>query len=116
MRRMAAGVEQMTCIAFDGKTLAADKLACMNGLRNTVTKIHRVGPLLVGGAGDSAFIGAMIEWIKAGREPKDFPAAQRDKDDWQPILVIEADGTTSIYERTPYPVRNEQQHIAIVTD
>ena len=39
--------------------------------------------------------------------------SQRDKDDWQPVLVIEADGTPSLYERTPHPIRYEQRHVAI---
>lgn len=103
----------MTCIAWDGKTLAADKRACWDGLINTTTKIHRIDGLLIGGSGESSFIGAMIEWIRAGRDHEKFPKSQSDKDDWQPILVVERDGTTAIYERTPYPVRFEQSHIAI---
>lgn len=103
----------MTCIAWDGTTLAADKLACYGSCRNTTTKIHRVGELLVGGSGETAFIGAMLEWIRMGREHDKFPASQRDKDDWQPVLVIEADGSALCYERTPFPIRHEQQHVAI---
>ncbi len=103
----------MTCIAWDGKTLAADKRATTGGLIAAVTKIHRIGDLIVGGSGDLTFIGPMLEWIKAGRDPATFPASQKDKDDWQPVLVIERDGTPSLYERTPYPLRFEQQHVAI---
>lgn len=54
----------------------------------------------------------MIEWVKAGRIKADFPAHAKDKDDWQPLLVIELDGTTSFYERTPYPIRNENRCVA----
>jgi len=55
----------------------------------------------------------MIEWVRAGRAVADFPPMQRDKDDWQPILVIEADGTPSQYDRTPYPSRFEDRCCAI---
>ena len=103
----------MTCIAWDGKTLAADKRACSSGLINTLTKIHRIDGLLVGGSGESSFIQNMLAWIRTGRDPEKFPKSQGDKDDWQPILVIERDGSPSLYERTPYPVRFEQPFIAI---
>lgn len=103
----------MTVIAWDGKTLAADKRANYGDMICTVTKIFRVGDLLVGGAGDVSFVLAMVDWIRKGRVPLDFPNAQISKDDWQPVLVIEADGTPSLYERTPFPARYEQSNIAI---
>lgn len=103
----------MTCIAFDGRTLAADKRCCIVGLVRTVTKIHRVGELLVGGSGELSFILAMVEWVRGGRLADKFPADQRNKDDYQPVLVIEADGTPSIYERTPHPIRYEDPFCAI---
>ena len=84
--------------------LAADKRSCVGGLHRTVTKIHRIGRLLVGGSGEPALIGNVLAWIGAGRDPATFPASQRDKDDWQPVMVIE-DGAILIYERSPYPVR-----------
>lgn len=103
----------MTVIAWDGKTLAADKRAVNAGLILTVTKIKRVNDVLVGGTGSPDFIGEMVEWVRAGRETAAFPASQRDKDDWQPFVVIERDGTVSKYERTPYPLRYEDQHFAM---
>lgn len=103
----------MTVIAWDGKTLAADKRSTYGGMICTVTKIQKVNGLLVGGAGEASFIGAMLEWIKGGRVAAEFPSAQASKDDWQTVLVIELDGSTSLYERTPYPIRYEQPHIAI---
>ncbi len=103
----------MTVIAWDGKTLAADRRACVGGLINSLTKIHRIGDLLVGGSGDQDFVNVMLEWIRTGRDPATFPASQKDKDDWQHVLVVERDGTTSLYERTPHPIRFEQPHVAI---
>lgn len=103
----------MTCIAWDGRSLAADRLFCFGSMRNEGTKIHRIGDLLVGGSGETDFIGAMLEWVRGGRDPAAFPESQRSKDDYQPLLVIEADGTPALYERTPFPVRYEQRHVAI---
>jgi 20S proteasome alpha/beta subunit len=103
----------MTTIAYDGKTLAADKRACCNSMIGTVTKIFRVNGLLVGGAGEFSFVLAMVEWVRGGRKLEDFPAAQKDTSDWQEVIVIEVDGTPSMYGRSPYPVRYEQKHVAI---
>jgi hypothetical protein len=103
----------MTVIAWDGKTLAADKLCVNGGLRGTVTKIFRAGDCLVGGSGDFSFVLAMVDWVQKGRDPAAFPADQRNKDNWQPMLVIEADGTPSLYDQTPFPIRQEQAYIAI---
>ncbi len=103
----------MTVIAWDGKTLAADKRACVGSMVNTVTKIRRIGVLLVGGAGDMSYVLAMFDWIRAGRARDDFPADQRSAENWQPIIVVEADGTAVIYERTPFPIRYEQKFAAI---
>lgn len=95
----------MTTIAWDGETLAADKLARYGSTRRTVTKIYRLRDgSLVGGAGEVTFINAVIEWLDAGAAVAEFPAAQRDKDDWQPVLHIGLDGRMRVYERTPHPV------------
>lgn len=103
----------MTTIAWDGKTLAADKRACFGGNIQVVTKIHRAQGCLVAGSGELSFILAMVEWVKKGRDPAAFPASQRDKDDWQPTLVIEPDGAVLLYERTPHPIRWERLPCAI---
>lgn len=55
----------------------------------------------------------MVDWVRAGRDPEKFPDHQSDKDDWQPLLVIEKDGSISFYDRSRSPVRYEQERIAI---
>lgn len=103
----------MTVIAWDGRTLAADRLANTGGLRGTVTKIFRAGDLLVGGSGDFAFVLAMVDWVQKGRDAATFPTHQKDKDDWQPFLVIQRNAPPQLYDRTPFPVQLEQRSIAI---
>lgn len=105
----------MTVIVFAHGIMAADKQASYGGSRRTVKKIHRAGDLLVGGSGDMSFVLAMVEWVKAGRDPATFPAAQRDKDDWQPVMVVEPTGQILLYERTPHPIRYEDKVAAIGT-
>lgn len=103
----------MTCIAWDGTVLAADKRASTGSAHNTVTKIYRVNKVLVGVSGDLAFGLQMLDWIKNGREVGTFPSSQRDEKTWQPVLVVEEDGTMSRYEQTPFPIRWENKFGAI---
>lgn len=103
----------MTCVAWDGKTLAADRRITYGGTIAEITKIFKIYGLLVGGAGEFPFVLAMVEWVRGGRVAEQFPESQRNKDDWQPLIVIELDGTSSLYERTPFPVCYESKFIAI---
>lgn len=102
----------MTCIAYDGKTLAADKMASCNGLARTVTKIRRIDELRVGVTGDFDLAAEGFAWIEAGRKPDAFPAAMRDKEIPLSLLVIE-DGLILKYERTPYPFKFEDKLFAM---
>lgn len=101
----------MTTIAFDGKTLAADKMASCNGVSRTVTKLFRVGAALVAGSGDADHVAEMVAWLKAGADPATFPAPQRTSD-YADMLMIGPDGSIWKYERTPYPIRFEDKHFA----
>lgn len=103
----------MTTIAWDGRTLAADKRCVYGEVVNIVTKIHRAGDCLVGGSGEFAFILAMVEWVRGGRKDSEFPADQRNKDEWQPVLVIDREGRMHLYERTCHPIRWERRFGAI---
>lgn len=102
----------MTAIAWDGKTLAADKRAITGSLIRTVTKIFRINGCLVGYAGDASFGEQVLAWFKAGEKAEDFPHQQRDKDDWAGLLVIRPDGKIQKYERTPYPITFEDEVFA----
>lgn len=102
----------MTTIAWDGKTLAADKRACIGTMIRTTTKIFKVRDCLVGYCGDAAFGELMLAWFKDGEHVDSFPSQQRDKDDWVNLLVIRPDGHIHIYERTHCPINYEDKHIA----
>jgi hypothetical protein len=80
----------MTTIAFDGKTLAADRLRTMRGVPMTATKVFRArhwklhgSEALYGCAGDSYEIVALREWLQgAGEKPtlKDISILAMDRD------------------------------------
>jgi 20S proteasome alpha/beta subunit len=103
----------MTCIAWDGKTLAADKRQSRGTLITTTSKIFRVGDALIGLSGESALNAQMLAWFRDGEKVDAFPAAQRDKEDWSAIIVVRADGTLHTYERSPYPSVIEDRRFAI---
>jgi len=101
----------MTIIAYDGKTLAADKRAEYCGLARTVTKIFRHEGALVGIAGNGAQAREMLAWYEQGAKHENFPPSQRDRDDWASLITITDAGIFN-YERTPYPSRIEDQFMA----
>jgi hypothetical protein len=106
----------VTVIAWDGKTLAADKQGTWNGTKRRVTKIFRVGADLVAFSGEPQFGLAMVQWWRDGGKPEQFPKHQSDKDDWQPFLVIQKQrGRPRIlrFERTPFPIVLEERTYAM---
>ncbi|CAN7326902.1 hypothetical protein LJR084_001896 [Variovorax sp. LjRoot84] len=103
----------MTVIAWDGKTLAADKRTGFGGLHATTTKIHRVNGCLLGGAGTTAQIAEMVEWFAKGRDAGKLPASQRDAKDCVSLLVIEPTGRVLQFENTPHPLVLENRMWAI---
>lgn len=64
----------MTVIAWDGKTLAADKRATGDGMANAVTKIKRVGKCLVATTGSLPDGMALLDWYARGAKPADYPS------------------------------------------
>jgi ATP-dependent protease HslVU (ClpYQ) peptidase subunit len=63
----------MTVIAWDGKTLAADKQSTSCGYGSTVTKIYRVPGGLVGFTGNEGHAMALLAWFRDGRDPDKWP-------------------------------------------
>ena len=68
----------MTVIAWDGKTLAADRRACLGNTHRTIHKLHRMTDCLCASAGESDAAQELIAWFEAGRDPAAFPPSQRD--------------------------------------
>ena len=104
----------MTIIAWDGKTLAADRRATSGGgIARAVTKIcrsrYRDDTLLaITGAWDTAV--EMREWFEHGAVPSEFPPKARD--DVATLIVIQRDGAISAYTAGPYPMPMEAEKVA----
>jgi len=92
----------MTVIAWDGKTLAADRQSqCGDGII-AVTKIFRVANCLVGITGDLTTGLEMKEWLR-NTDPALFRQEWRNPDAGAGMLVIYPDGTAWKYESSPTP-------------
>lgn len=92
----------MTVIAFDGKTLAADRRCCRGDTVYSVNKLFRVGKAVVGLAGGSDYALQWVEWFKNGEKVEDFPKIE-DTENWLCALVV-SEGRILFYDRTPYPL------------
>lgn len=108
----------MTVIAWDGKTLAADRRATLGTLIREKRKVFRAhspqwGIVLAAYAGDADAGEEVLEWFKNGAIPKDFPPLQRDKDSWAGLLIVMPDGHLWKYERSPQPLEFPPQHFAL---
>lgn len=103
----------MTTIAWDGKTLAADKMASSGNAKwGQCTKIFRTRAGLVGFAGSADIAMALLHWVENGCEPSEFPTINAEENDTL-AMVISPTGTVTIYERTPHPQILHNEFVAI---
>ena len=103
----------MTVIAWDGRTLAADKMGDADGLRRTTTKIRRFDGGLFGSAGAASRGAEMFAWIVSGADPATVPSFQLSPDDYQSVMVVRNDGTVWVYGCSAYPFQMEDPFHAI---
>lgn len=97
----------MSVVAWDGKTLAADRQGTSGGNKTTVSKIAAV-------QGDKilyavAFVGLhtnglrMMEWFAEGAEEEEFPAIENDGESLTSLIVASKKGLV-VYEQCPTPI------------
>jgi ATP-dependent protease HslVU (ClpYQ) peptidase subunit len=92
----------MTCIAWDGRTLAADKRGTVAGMGYTVTKIHRVSDGLVAFSGGGAHASELLQWFKGARDPSTYPRC--DDDGGAGTIRIDMSSRIFMYSSAnPYP-------------
>lgn len=101
----------MTVIAWDGKTMAADKqgeLYCTKVLR---TKIRRIGVSVVGCSGDGHVGEAICKWIELGAGNDSFPKTTTDSK--TNVLLASPNGLFLYCESSPHPIRIDNKFFAI---
>ena len=98
----------MTVIAWDGKTLAVDRLAVAGGMMLEQTKLFDLGD------GEWAAITgqiskglALVDWYKAGHIVKDWPECQKG-DDYSVLVIASKDGCKSFYD-VPHSVPTQSE-------
>ncbi len=103
----------MTVIAWDGETLAADKMVVDGGgIRRTTTKIfqRRDSSYLLGVTGNWDVCMELLAWWEVGPIAENFPAAARE-DRGLLVVISKATGILS-YNAGPYPLRHEAEKCA----
>lgn len=104
----------MTIIAWDGTTLAADRLCSNGGTRESITKIWKVGGHLLAGSGNAYLSSAMTEWFRGGRVPAAYPKDVWEATDGGNFWVIEPTGRLVEYAtKVPVGVSVDPQPMAI---
>jgi ATP-dependent protease HslVU (ClpYQ) peptidase subunit len=104
----------MTCIAWDGRTLAADKRVDCNGYPATAIKIFRAPDgALIGGAGDSDVISALREWYQQGCNPEMYPNNRAEGGCYATLLVITPAKEVRMYLSGPSPIILQNKMFAI---
>ena len=96
----------MTVLAWDGKTLAADRLACAGMMKATVTKIAQAGEELLGICGNLSVGNELREWYLNGADPDCFPDSAL-SDGETDLVVVKADGTVWVYSASATPFQIE---------
>lgn len=103
----------MTTVAWDGITLAADRLYTVGSAAFISTKVKKHGDLLLAFSGDVDQGEEMLDWIISGAKKADFPEKQRDHERFTRVLAITRDKNILAYECTPFPIRMPPQKYAM---
>jgi hypothetical protein len=110
----------MTVVAWDGKTLAADKMAVVGGgAAAPVCKIWESMP----GSGDRCLMAVsgahnvaleLVHWFSGGADPEKFPGSAREGDATLITIRRDADDEAVIetYCAGPYPMRTRTEQWA----
>jgi ATP-dependent protease HslVU (ClpYQ) peptidase subunit len=94
----------VTVVAWDGKTLAADRQATRASMVRAVRKVFRLrGGELVGICGLEAAGRELIRWYEEGQDPAKYPPMQNTSD-WARLIVIRSKEILE-FEQRPVPLR-----------
>lgn len=103
----------MTCIAWDGRVLAADKRANVAGYAATVTKIMRTpAGELIGASGDFDTGRALMAWYCDGADAATYPDNREGEYCRAYLMVITREGKVHKYEREPIALPFEDRFAA----
>lgn len=90
----------MTVIAWDGKTLAADKHGELGYVKTERVKIRRIYGCLVGGAGEQWAVESFWQWFATGADPDKYPEPM--KQEKATVMVVRPNGEVHLYLQGPH--------------
>lgn len=90
----------MTIIAWDGKTLAADRQMTNNDLRIQCSKIMRWRDYVIAWTGDNEQGLILSEWFKGGMAREKWPKFQEHEQNWTRLIYASKSGC-GFFERLP---------------
>lgn len=94
----------MSVIAWDGKSLAADRQCTTADLRALVSKIRRLSDgTVLAWTGKHEMGLALARWYEEGADRAKWPKFQEDKEDWCRLIVATNSGRVIFYEQLPEP-------------
>jgi ATP-dependent protease HslVU (ClpYQ) peptidase subunit len=100
----------MSVIAWDGKSIAADKRSVSDGLPRTTTKLFMVGNAVIGFVGTASVGLSLVDWYAQGADPTKFPTIQA-TEEWM-RLIVAVNKECYVYETTPHPIKVEDRYCA----
>ncbi len=89
-------VNKMTVIAWDGKTLAADRQCTDGNIVSECTKIFKVDGAAIAFCGRDSAIIELLDWYTSGCNPEEWPKFQ--KPDNFTTMIVALDGKCFEYE------------------
>lgn len=103
----------MSIAAWDGRTLAVDKMAVNGDHVFMTTKARRLadGTVVAWTGCESAGRG-MAKWFENGADPEKYPKEQRDDNLWSRLIVVRPDRTVIYYESLAEPLTVEDDFFA----
>lgn len=107
----------MTIVAWDGRTIAADKRATMGTAICTVTKLRKIKrpdhiPEVLAWTGEQDSGLMVAEWYAtAGGDPAAWPKSQEVEDRWSRLLVADRYGVKE-YNRLPVAFKIQEPFMA----
>lgn len=109
----------MTVIAYDKKTLVADKQATLGNMKFAVTKISKIGDWAVGFAGTASDGLKFVEWFKGinskAKVKPDYPFDSESDADFQVLCINTKTKEVWYYDDTSQGthIKVEQDYFAI---
>jgi hypothetical protein len=105
----------MTVVAWDGKTLAADRQLTCGTRRQTTLKVFKLpGAALIGCSGSGPLIALFMAWFNNGALLDQWPSQLKDDDGGFAAVVIKPnDPVVYTYFNTPVPSQCRDRYYVI---